>query len=414
MGKTYSITQINRYIQSMFAQDFVLGDITLEGEISNCKHHSSGHIYFSLKDEGASISAILFAGNRPRVKTSLEDGKKIIARGRIEVYIRDGVYRFYPVSVKEKGEGDLFLRYLALKTELEEMGFFAPEYKKAIPAYCQQVGIITSETGAALQDIISVSKRRNPFVQLILCPVPVQGEGAVAGIIEGIARMDALCPDVIILGRGGGSIEDLWAFNDAGVARAIFEADTPIISAVGHETDFTISDFVADLRAATPSAAAELANMDYAAFLRMLGQKKGVLAEGIGSKAREARNDLEKKRLRLRLLSPLHRINEARSHVGDLCRKLEYSMRGRLTDRRHRLSLICEGLERLSPLRILANGYGFVTDEKGKRMTSVKTVRPGDGMVIHLSDGRIEAEVREVFDERRFERSKKEGEVPQH
>ena len=255
MGNIYTIRQVNRYISNMFTQDFMLNRIYVKGEVSNCKYHTSGHIYFTLKDAAGTISGVMFAGNRRGLAFRMKEGDRVVVTGSIEVYERDGKYQLYAKEITLDGEGDLYLRYEALKHELEEMGMFAQEYKKRIPRYVKRVGIVTASTGAAIQDIRNIASRRNPYVQLILYPALVQGDGAAESIVNGIHALDLLGVDVMIVGRGGGSIEDLWAFNEEIVARAIFECETPVISAVGHETDTTIADYVADLRAPTPSAA---------------------------------------------------------------------------------------------------------------------------------------------------------------
>ena len=270
----YSVGQVNTYIKNMFAQDFMLHHISVKGEVSNCKYHSSGHIYFTLKDSTGTIQAVMFAGNRRGLRFQMKEGDNVVVTGSIEVYERDGKYQLYAREIALEGAGDLYQKYEALKRELEEMGMFAPEYKQSIPKYAKTVGIVTAPTGAAIQDIRNIAGRRNPYVQLILYPALVQGEGAVASIVQGIQAMESLQPDVLIVGRGGGSIEDLWAFNEEAVARAIFECSIPVISAVGHETDTTIADFVADLRAPTPSAAAELAVFDIQSFYEKLAHEK--------------------------------------------------------------------------------------------------------------------------------------------
>lgn len=259
MSNIYTVKQVNSYIKNMFTQDFMLNRIYVKGEISNCKYHTSGHIYFSLKDESGTIACVMFAGSRAGLSFTLKNGQQVIVFGSVSVYERDGKYQLYAREIRLDGAGALYEKFEALKQELYEMGMFSDEYKQPIPAYAKTVGIVTAPTGAAVRDIINVAGRRNPYVQLILYPALVQGEGAAKSIITGIRMLEQRGVDVIIVGRGGGSIEELWAFNEEAVARAIFECSVPIISAVGHETDVTISDFVADLRAPTPSAAAELA-----------------------------------------------------------------------------------------------------------------------------------------------------------
>ena len=264
----YTVSQVNTYIKNMFVQDYALSRISVKGEVSNCKYHSSGHIYFTLKDGKGTLSAVMFASQRVGLSFRLEEGQQVIVTGSVDVYERDGKYQLYAKEIKREGKGDLFLRFQQLKEELEEMGMFSPEYKQPIPRYAKVIGVVTAPTGAAIRDIMNISARRNPYVQLVLYPALVQGEQAKYSIAEGIRTLDAVGVDVMIVGRGGGSIEDLWAFNEEMVARAIFDCSTPVISAVGHETDVTIADYVADLRAPTPSAAAELAVFDYLQFQR--------------------------------------------------------------------------------------------------------------------------------------------------
>ena len=268
MKNIYSVGQVNRYVKNMFTQDFVLQKVYVKGEVSNCKYHPSGHIYFSLKDETGVLSCVMFAGQRRGLAFRMKNGDKVVAGGSVDVYERDGRYQLYAREITLEGAGALYERFLALKEELEEMGMFAQEYKQPIPHFIHRLGIVTAPAGAAVQDIRNISLRRNPYLQIILYPALVQGEGAADSIVQGIRMLDQAGVDVIIVGRGGGSIEDLWAFNEEKVARAIFECNTPVISAVGHETDFTIADFVADMRAPTPSAAAELAVDDFRQIIR--------------------------------------------------------------------------------------------------------------------------------------------------
>ena len=277
----YSVTQVNSYIKNMFAKDSALNRIRVQGEVSNCKYHSSGHIYFTLKDSGGTLSAIMFASRRGGLSFTLKDGQKIVVTGSIEVYERGGSYQIYAQRIQLAGTGDLYERFLKLKNELEEMGMFAPEYKQPIPKHPRTIGIATASTGAALHDIINVTTRRNPYIQLVFVPTRVQGEGAAQSIVRSIRKLDEYGVDVIIAGRGGGSLEDLWAFNEEIVARAIFNCRTPVISAVGHETDFTIADFAADMRAPTPSAAAEIATEDMREFLDALDGRQQRLSRAV-------------------------------------------------------------------------------------------------------------------------------------
>ena len=245
----YTVAQVNSYIKNMFTQDYMLQSISVKGEVSNCKYHTSGHIYFTLKDRSGTIACVMFAGSRSGLAFRMSEGMQVVVTGRIDVYERDGKYQLYAQKITRQGIGDLYARFEQLKRELEEEGMFAAQYKRPIPKYIRTLGVVTAQTGAAVRDIINIAGRRNPYVQIILYPAIVQGEAAVQSIINGIHALEDAGVDVIIAGRGGGSIEDLWAFNEEAVARAVFECSVPVISAVGHETDTTIIDFVADLRA---------------------------------------------------------------------------------------------------------------------------------------------------------------------
>lgn len=415
MASVYSVTQVNAYIKNMFSQDFALKRISIKGEVSNCKYHTSGHIYFTLKDQGAAISAVMFASQRKGLKFQLAEGQKVVAKGSVEIYERDGRYQLYAQEITKEGTGDLYERFIKLRDELEEMGMFSPEYKQPIPHYARRVGIVTASTGAAVRDIMNISARRNPYVQLVLFPALVQGEQAKYSIVKGIKTLDQMGLDVIIVGRGGGSIEDLWAFNEEIVARAIFDCHTPIISAVGHETDITIADYVADMRAPTPSAAAELAVFDYEQFDGQVKLYGDALHKSMARKLERTRYKTEQYRYRLQTLNPGHRMRENRQRLADIEEKLGALMVSRVgMDRRlaaeyeerlfrlikdqsvrdrHRLELLTSRLDGLSPLKKIGGGYGFLTDKNDKRIESVKAVKPGDQIRLRLKDGRIDASV---------------------
>ena len=391
MAGVYSVSQVNAYIKNMFAQDFALSRISIKGEVSNCKYHTSGHIYFTLKDGLAAIQAVMFASRRGGLDFELRDGQQVVVKGSVEVYERDGRYQLYASQIALDGAGDLFRRFEKLRNELEEMGMFAPEYKRPIPKFARTVGVVTASTGAAIRDIINISSRRNPYVQLVLYPARVQGEGAAESIARGIEVLDRMGLDVIIAGRGGGSIEDLWAFNEEIVARAIFRCSTPVISAVGHETDVTIADCVADLRAPTPSAAAELAVFDFGQFEAQLRGAKELLARGLKRKIDGVRYQTKQYRLKLRLHDPQRQINEKRQRLVSAEDELKRLMERRLSDCRHRLALMSGRLHGQSPLEKLSRGFGFITDEEGRRVDHAASVRPGDRLSIRLADGQIEA-----------------------
>lgn len=397
MKHVYSVGQVNKYIKNMFAQDFMLHHISIKGEVSNCKYHSSGHIYFTMKDADGTINAIMFAGSRREgLKFPMKQGDRVVVTGSVEVYERDGRYQIYARTIERDGEGNLYLKFEALKRELEEMGMFAEEYKQPIPKYAKTVGIVTAETGAAIQDIRNIAGRRNPYVQLILCPALVQGEGAAASIVHGIHALEQIGVDVIIVGRGGGSIEDLWAFNEEMVARAIFDCRIPVISAVGHQTDFTIADYVADLRAPTPSAAAELAVFDYRqAMQELLGMRQQMDKE-LQRKVTVARNHLEHQRMRLHYLSPQQRMNENRRRVAEYEEKLTGRMEELLREHRHRLALLAGTLESYSPVKKLSGGYAFVEDGNHQALRSIHQIRKKDIVQIHLLDGTLTAAVTEI------------------
>ena len=396
MKNVYSVGQVNTYIKNMFAQDFMMQRISVKGEVSNCKYHSSGHIYFTLKDAVGTISAIMFAGNRRGLAFPMKEGDKVIVTGSIEVYERDGKYQLYAREIALDGAGNLYLKFEALKRELEEMGMFAPEYKKPIPKYIRRLGIVTAPTGAAVQDIRNIARRRNQYVQLILYPALVQGDGAVNSIINGIHALDALGVDVIIVGRGGGSIEDLWAFNEEEVARAIFECETPVISAVGHETDTTIADYVADMRAPTPSAAAELAVFDYQAALERQQRLQAQMERCLRQRAQNAYLRLREYQTRLRYLSPELKLRERRKLAADLEEKLSGRMEQILKGKRHELALLSGRLEGMSPVKKLSQGFSYVADESGHAVTDASAVSVGQQLTVHLLKGRLQAEVTEV------------------
>ena len=392
MASVYSVSQVNAYIKNMFLQDFALSRISVRGEVSNCKYHTSGHIYFTLKDGGSAISAVMFAGNRGGLDFKLQEGQQVVASGSVDVYERDGRYQLYARQIALDGAGDLFLRFQKLRDELEEMGMFAQEYKQPIPRYARTVGIVTASTGAAIRDIMNIARRRNPYVQLVLCPALVQGEQAKYSIAKGIETLDAMGLDVIIVGRGGGSIEDLWAFNEELVARAIFNCRTPVISAVGHETDVTIADYVADLRAPTPSAAAELAVFDYWQFEEQLRLDKERLERAMDRTLERKRFQVRDFEYRLKLRHPERQLNEKRQLLADWEDQLRLLMESRLENNRHRLALLAGRLSGLSPLDKISSGYGFVTDIQGKRLKSVTQLEVGDRFRVHLADGSVTAE----------------------
>lgn len=392
----YSVGQVNAYIKNMFAQDFMLHSICVKGEVSNCKYHSSGHIYFTIKDEKAAMNAVMFATYRKGLDFLMKEGDRVLVTGSVEVYERDGKYQLYAREIEKDGEGSLYLKFEALKRDLEEMGMFAPEYKKPIPKYIRTLGIVTASTGAAVQDIRNIAGRRNPYVQLILYPAQVQGEGAAQSIVNGICALDALGVDVIIVGRGGGSIEDLWAFNEEVVARTIFECETPIISAVGHETDVTIADFAADLRAPTPSAGAELAVYDIYELFGEIENYYQRLQSRLEWKLQLSRSQYQRLQNLVQMKSPQNLLNEKRQYMLNLEDRLEQMMQKEITEAKHSMAMLASRMDGLSPAKKLSQGMAFVTDAEGKRVSFVSGIKSGDTLQVRLQDGTLTTNVTSV------------------
>ena len=397
MRSIYSVTQVNNYIRNMFSQDYLLSDISVRGEISNCKYHSSGHIYFTLKESGSAISCVMFASGRKGLNFQMTDGQQVVVRGKIEVYVRDGKYQIYASSIEKDGEGNLHLAFEQLKKRLEAEGMFSAEYKRELPRQIKTLGVVTAPTGAAVRDIISVAKRRNPYIQIVLYPAIVQGENAAPSIVEGIEALEQYGVDVMIVGRGGGSIEDLWAFNEEMVAHAIFQCSVPVISAVGHETDFTIADFVADRRAATPSAAAELAVEEYGIVQRQLeeyGRKFDRTMEQKLQICKMRKNILEQK---LQNLSPEAKVREMKMTHAALSQKLEAQMKHVILIKRNKLGILIERMQAMSPLQKLNSGMAYLSDREGKRISGIDEMKIGERIMIRMKDGIADADIKEIM-----------------
>lgn len=391
MQNVYTVAQINSYIRNMFTQDFMLQSVSVKGEVSNLKYHSSGHIYFTLKDEKGTISCVMFAGNRSGLSFRMQEGQQVVAEGSVDVYERDGKYQLYAKQIALDGAGQLYEKFERLKRELEERGMFSPVYKQPIPQYIRTLGVVTAATGAAVRDIIQIATRRNPYVQVVLYPAIVQGEQAAASVIKGIHALERYGVDVMIVGRGGGSIEDLWAFNEEAVAEAVFNCTVPVISAVGHETDTTIIDYVADLRAPTPSAAAELAVYEYRALAETLHDYAYTMDRLLRGRIRLSRSRLSNLQVKLKYLSPESRVREKRTGVLKLEERLESAMAAALHNNRHRLELLIERLRGLSPLDKLNQGFSWVSDESGRAVTDVDGVEAGGLLRVYVKNGVIRA-----------------------
>ena len=393
MAGIYTVRQVNTYIKNMFTQDYALNRLQVKGEVSGCKYHPSGHIYFTLKDESGTLACVMFAGNRSKgLSFVLQNGLQVVVEGSISTYERDSRYQMYAAKITREGIGELYRRYEELKAELQEMGMFDACYKQPIPRYARTIGIVTASSGAAIHDIMNIAARRNPYVQLILAPAQVQGTGAAESIVKAIERLDAMHLDCMIVGRGGGSIEDLWAFNEEIVARAIFDCDTPVISAVGHETDTTIADFVADLRAPTPSVAAELAVSDYRQFLAQLEAGQELLDRAMNRKIETCRQKLERVTLELRMQHPKNRMATEKQYLSELEDRLQWNMGQQLERIRYAYALMAERLEGLSPLKKLTGGYGYISGTAGA-VKSVRDIDIGETVQIRLQDGGLTAQV---------------------
>lgn len=381
--------------------DFALNHIYVRGEVSNCKYHSSGHIYFTLKDRGGAIACVMFAGNRKGMNFRMTEGMAVIVFGSVSVYERDGRYQLYAREIMQEGAGKLYEAYEALKKKLLAEGLFDEEHKLDIPKYPKRLGVVTARTGAAVQDIINVSLRRNPWLQIVFCPATVQGEGAVQSVVRGIRALEEAGVDVMIVGRGGGSIEDLWAFNEEMVARAVYDCKIPVISAVGHETDTTIIDYVADLRAPTPSAAAELAVPDMRIVLGQLQGYEEALEAAMEQIMALCRQRVDSYARVFRHLNPQSRLNDRRQRLMEVEDRLRLGMERRIEQAKSELAIRTQQLEGVSPLRQLERGYAYVSDEDGHGVASAEQVTVGQHLFLDVKDGMIESEVTAVQKQKR-------------
>ncbi len=419
MKNVYTVSQVNNYIKNIFVRDMLLGRILIKGEVSNCKYHTSGHIYFTLKDGTGQLSCVMFAGQRAGLAFRMSEGQNVVVSGSVKVYERDGKYQLYADKIELDGTGQLYERLEQLKAKLLAEGLFAPEHKKAIPAYPKNIGIVTASTGAALQDVCNIAARRNPYIQLVLCPAQVQGFGAAKSVAEGIQRLDSYGVDVILVVRGGGSIEDLWAFQEEEVARAVFECKTPVISGVGHETDITLIDYVADLRAPTPSAAAELAVYEWRALSERLDSVQKAIAKKMFDTINTAREQTLLRCKRLSYFSPKCQIAEKRQQLDSIQETIQRQMRAVLEQSRRRiaepkealqqkmrtvieerkrhLAILTERMKGLSPLSRISSGYAYIAESSGMAVKSVQQVKEGDTLTISLKDGVILATVTQNF-----------------
>lgn len=392
-----SVTQINLYIKEVIAHNDILCDVLVKGELSNFKAHSSGHMYMSLKDEGGVMRAVMFRSAAAGLNFKPQNGMKVVAHGRIGVYERDGQYQLYIDNMQQEGQGDLYAAFEQLKTKLAAEGLFDPAHKKPIPKYPKKVGVVTAPTGAAIRDIINVLSRRFSYADIVLYPVLVQGENSAASIAEAISYFNKTdIADVLIVGRGGGSIEDLWSFNEEIVARAIYDSHVPIISAVGHEIDFTISDFVADLRAPTPSAAAELAVPSQAELNEKFNNVYRRMYQQAMRRVENSRMRLDWCKDRTVFKEPLRAIDDERQYIDNLWHMFETACKNALAGKRQGLAQNVAKLDGLSPLGTLTRGYSVAKGTDGKVIKSVEQIKSGDSVSVRLSDGEFSAVVEET------------------
>lgn len=389
-----TVTDLNRYIKNKVDDDEYLNNVLVKGEISNFKHHYTGHMYFTLKDENSLIKCIMFKTYTPNLKFVPKDGMKVMILGTVSVFERDGVYQIYCKAMQEDGMGSLYTAYEELKNKLEKQGLFDKKYKKEIPKMPKCIGVLTSNTGSVIRDIINVSTRRNPNCYIKLLPVPVQGKGAGEKIAEAIKIMNEnKLADVIILARGGGSLEDLWPFNEEIVAHAIFESELPVISAVGHETDFTIADFVADLRAPTPSAAAELAVHNVTDIIMNLEKYNNRLKNSLKKKIELMRLRYEKCIASRVFREPLQKINERYISIDILVKQIQNSINNKIKDDKTKMIELITKLDTLSPLKTLTRGYCLATTNNGKIIKSVEKLKKDDELVLRFNDGNTNVKV---------------------
>ena len=392
-----SITQLNEHIRALVDNDARLSNVAVRGEISNYKLYPSGHHYFTLKDEGGALKCVMFKGSAFRLRFRPENGMKVIAIGRVSVYPRDGAYQLYCTALSVDGVGDLHAAFEQLKAKLSAQGLFDPSHKKPIPKFPTTIGIVTSSAGAAVHDMLRILRKRFPLCRVRLLPVRVQGEEAPPEIAAAIAYANRFrIADVLIVGRGGGSIEDLWAFNDERVARAIYQSDIPVISAVGHEPDVTIADYVADLRAATPSNAAELAVPDRDALVQYLDQCSDMLTANLNKQLNAARRHLQLLSCAPSLQSPLGYFSQRRDSVLNLRDRLVNAQRRQNEVNKRRYITLAAKLDAMSPLKVMTRGYSLVMNEKGNVISSVKQVKNGDAILVKTSDGQLRANVHDV------------------
>ncbi|MGU8424104.1 exodeoxyribonuclease VII large subunit [Clostridium perfringens] len=393
--KTLSVGEVNNYVKKLVENDFILKNLNVKGEISNLKFHSSGHIYFSLKDENSKVNCIMFKNNAVNLDFRLEEGMKVEIKARLGVYHKEGTYQLYCENIKKAGIGELFEEFHKLKKELSEEGIFDEKYKRALPKFPKRIGIITARTGAAVRDIINVIQRRNKSLDIILYPAKVQGENAADSIIEGIRYFNnEKSVDVIILGRGGGSIEELWAFNNRDLAYEIFNSRIPTVSAVGHEVDFTISDFVSDMRAPTPSAAGELVSSSLQEMINDLLNKKEFLHRAVDRRFLNSKRDVDLLHKGLKGNNPKHIIEKRIKEVNSLEEKLNFLGKRKIDKAKDELIALNSILQTLNPLNTLGRGYSVIMDKEDKVINKVSELKKNDMVKVIMKDGSVNIDIK--------------------
>ena len=391
-----TVTELSQYLRALMESDEILRDLWVSGEISNLSQPASGHIYFTLKDPSSALRCVIWRTTAARLLVHLRNGQAVEAHGAISLYERDGQYQLYIDSLRLAGEGWLYQEFLRLKARLEADGLFDEARKRPVPAFPQRIGIVTSATGAALQDILNTLNHRYPLAEVILSPAPVQGDDAPPKLVRALQRLEAAGPDVILMARGGGSLEDLWAFNDERVVRAIVACSIPVITGIGHETDFTLADFAADLRAPTPTGAAVLATPDAADLRTVLGSKLLHLDSAVAALLASNRRDRTDLEMRLARLSPQRKVQEDRQRLDELTERAFRGLAAGHRLRRARVDGLASRLQALSPLAVLQRGYAVVRGPDGRILQSVQQVKPGDAIAARLKDGELSAQVQQV------------------
>ena len=394
--KAYSVSQINTYLKKKLEADYLLRSLWVEGEIAYLKRHPKGMVFMTLKDDESQLKAVIFPREAAAIKVPFEYGSKILVKGSLRIYEADGSYQLYVEDIRLAGLGDLYQAFEWQKKNMAAKGYFDPSHRKPIPRFALSIGIVTASSGAAIHDIQTVARRRNPYVSLYLRPAQVQGKGAAESIADAIRYLDQKGLDLIILGRGGGSIEDLWAFNEEAVVEAVYYAKTPIISAVGHESDQVLSDLAADLRAATPSAATEIAVFDYLDYLQNLAKKEEELTRGIKEAIERRRLLWERQKESLKLYEPSRRLMLLKEQLKQRQESARLLLTQKTERARSRLKLQISDLEALSPLQRITAGYAFVEKDDKHSLRSVKEAAPGDLLRLYLSDGILLSRVEEI------------------